>query len=155
MNLILERSAQVPYFTNMRLVFDALGLSEAEYDWYLSDIETNSYGEDFTSEDRWISGSELREFLLNHSVQFIWGVFSTVPKGYRAQVPMPPYVDGNPRYWQGKELAPQLQGAVFEIACWDSSATILVGLPSHAQASFRAVFPDEESLANAALRRAG
>ncbi|MTW10123.1 hypothetical protein GM658_05865 [Pseudoduganella eburnea] len=31
----------------------------------------------------------------------------------------------NPDYWDGKDPAPLLEGALFEIACWGSSATIL------------------------------
>ena len=51
-----------------------------------------------------------------------------------------------PRYWSGEELSPQLGGALFEIACWDSSATILVGLPDEAEASFVRVYSDTRPL---------
>ena len=33
-NLILERTNQVPYFTEMGSVFDALKISARDYDWY-------------------------------------------------------------------------------------------------------------------------
>lgn len=48
MNLILERTDQVRFYTDMRLVFAALGISAAEYDWFISDVETNYYGSEFT-----------------------------------------------------------------------------------------------------------
>lgn len=150
MNLILEKTDQVPYFTNMRLVFRALGISAANYDWYVSDIETNYYGSDFSSKDQWLSGEALHEFLERNEVQFIWAVFSAVPKGFRSSFQNSPFIEGNPSYWSGKELSPQLDGALFEIACWDSSATILVGLPPEAEASFIKIYSDARSLVSAA-----
>ncbi len=43
MNLILEQTDQVRFFTNMREVIAALGISCSDYDWYVSDIETNGF----------------------------------------------------------------------------------------------------------------
>ena len=83
MNLILEKTDQVCFFTDMALVFKALGLSAADYDWYVSDIETNCSVSVFSQNNRWISGRELQEFLNNSDAQFIWAVFSAVPKGHR------------------------------------------------------------------------
>ena len=107
MNLILEGTDQVPYFTNMRLVFQALGLSAADYDWYVSDIEASYYNSEFSAADQWISGEVLHRFLEQNEVQFIWAVFSAVPKGIHASVQDAPYADGNPNYWSGKALTPQ------------------------------------------------
>jgi hypothetical protein len=155
MNLILERSASVPFFTDMRSTLQALGISASDFDGYLSDIETNYNGEDFTPHDQWITGDELHRLLERHDIQFIWAVFSAVPVGHRPTILSAPYIEQNPDYWNGSEVQPQLPGAVFEIACWDSSATILLGLPAAAQARFRAVYPETDTLQNAVLRRAG
>lgn len=152
MNLILEKTDQVRYFTNMALVFKALGISAADYDWYVSDIETNCSESKFSRDDRWVAGRDLQEFLAQNEVQFIWAVFSAVPKGVRFIVETPPYIDDNPRYWSGEELVPQLKGALFEIACWDSSATILVGLPAKAEESFVRTYSDTRHLATVAQR---
>jgi len=43
MNLILEKTNQVKFFTNMKDVFCALKVDCADFDWYVSDIETNGY----------------------------------------------------------------------------------------------------------------
>lgn len=155
MNLILERAENIPFFTDMRATLRALGISASDFDWYVSDIETNYCGDDLSSEDQWISGKELRHLLDRNDIQFIWAVFSAVPVGHRPTVSTAPYIEGNPDYWTGSEVRPQLPEAVFEIACWDSSATILVGLPEENEAHFLAVFPEAESLQSAALRRAG
>lgn len=150
MNLILEHTQQVRFFTDMRLVFSALGISAADYDWFISDIETNYHDAEFTSEDQWIEGETLQNFVNANEVQFIWAVFSAFPKGVRCTVPNVPYVDGNADYWSGKEVLPQLKGALFEIACWDSSATILVGLPLELEENFKNAYSDVCSLVSVA-----
>ena len=153
MNLILERTDQVRFFTDMRLVFSALGISAADYDWFISDIETNYYGTDFTSDDQWMEGHALQSFVNQNEVQFIWAVFSAVPKGHRPTVVAAPYIEGNPDFWNGDEIAPQLDGALFEIACWDSGATILVGLPPLLEENFRLAYSDACSLVSVARQR--
>lgn len=139
----------------MSLVFQALGMSAADYDWYISDIEMNCDVEEFSAEDRWMSGDELHQCIEQHEIQFIWAVFSAVPKGYRRIVECAPYADDNPRYWTGDEPVPQLPGALFEVACWDSSAVILVGLPEDAKAKFKRAYPDARSLIDAARQSNG
>lgn len=116
----------------MRDVFEAASIAAQDYDWYVSDIETTWRPPGFLPDDQWFTGDELAAFLFAHEVHFIWAVFSAVPKGLRP-IPAPaPYIEGNSRYWDGTEPAPQLDGALFEIACWDSSGTILINLPEHA-----------------------
>ena len=152
MNLILENTDQVRFFTDMALVFNALGISAVDYDWFVSDIETNCSESMFAQDNRWISGRELQEFLDNNNIQFIWAVFSAVPKGVHFVVETPPYVYNNQSYWSGEEVRPQLEDALFEIVCWDSSATILIDLPAEAEASFIRVFSDTRNLASVAQR---
>ena len=146
MNLILEKTDRFPFFTNMREVLVAAGMSFADFDWYVSDIETNYDLPEFSSGNCWITGEVLADLLRQKEVQFIWAVFSAVSKGFRSAVTSSPYVDGNSDYWNGKDLAPQLDGALFEIACWDSSATILIGLPTHAEKSFMKCYPETRPL---------
>ncbi|WP_332851920.1 hypothetical protein [Duganella sp. S19_KUP01_CR8] len=150
MNLILEKTDQVRFFTDMKEVFAAAEIAPQDYDWYVSDIETNFTPEGFDVGDQWIRGEELASLIHKQEIQFIWAVFSAVPKGTRPTVSEPPYVDGNPDYWDGKDPAPQLEGALFEIACWDSSATILINLPERAQRAFIAKYSDTQPLTKAA-----
>ena len=149
MNLILEKTDQVFFFTNMKEVFAAAEITPRDYDWYISDIETNFTPEGLGTVDQWMRGEELAALIDKHEIQFIWAVFSAVPKGSRPAVLEAPYVEGNPDYWNGKEAGPQLPGALFEIACWDSSATILINLPECAQCAFIANFPDTLPLSQA------
>ena len=147
MNIILEKTNQVCWFTNMREILDAANIAPQDYDWYISDIETNWTPPGFSPDDQWISGDELASFLRKYEVQFDWAVFSAVPRGFRSHPPSAPYADGNASYWGGEEPHPQLDGALFEIACWDSSATILINLPEEAVRSFMAKYTDTRALA--------
>lgn len=150
MNIILERTSAVPFFTEMRSVFKALGMQARDYDWFVSDIETNYYGSGFTSEDQWITGEAFERFITENTVQFIWAVFSAFPRGVRIPVDVAPIVEDYAGYWSGIEVAPQLKDALFEIAAWDSGATILVGLPDEAVEKFIKSYPDAKPLISAA-----
>ena len=98
-------------------------------------------------------GHELQQLICENEIQFIWAVFSAVPRGFRQDITEAPYVDGNTAYWSGVEIHPQLEGALFEIACWDSGATILVGLSDAATTSFIRTFPDAKDLLVATVGR--
>jgi hypothetical protein len=151
MNLILEKTDQVKYFTNMKHVFSALGGICSEYDWYISDIEINRYIEgQFDESDKWMTGEQLNTLLLVYEIQFIWAVFSAFKKGKRVDITEIPYVYDNPNYWNGSEPSPQLDGAEFEIVCWDSSATILVGISEVRSSKFCSIYTDTVDLSSAA-----
>ena len=150
MSLILEGTGSVPYFTNVRATLEALGLHASAYDWYISDIETNYAPPGLTNDDQWISGEAFERLITEHEVQFIWGVLSAFPRGVRFVVEHPPAADGNADFWSGKALVPQLAGAQFEIVSWDSSATILIGLPSEAEERFQTAYPAARHLPSTA-----
>ena len=144
MNLILERTDQMEYFTYLPLVFEALKIQCEDYDWYISDVETNG----FEFKDSWYSGQELKDQIENNQIQFIWGVLSCFKKEERPKVMNSPFVDGNPYYWNGSEPQTQLKGAEFEIACWDSSGVILIGLDETFANNFKSKYSDAKPLRN-------
>jgi len=57
MNLILEKIEQAKFFTDMKDVFCALKIDCADFDWYVSDIETNGY----SIAEGWYTGNKLKE----------------------------------------------------------------------------------------------
>ena len=146
MNFILENTNGVKFYTDMRLMFKALGISAADYAWYISDIETKFSPAGFSSDDQWMSGEALLQLVSENQVQFIWAVFSAVPKGFRAEVLDGPYADGNRDYWHTDKVAPQLTGALFEIACVDSSCTIFIQLPQREAERLTSTFSDIKRL---------
>ena len=85
-----------------------------------------------------------------NDIQFIWAVFSAFPVGTRFEVKEAPYIYDNPDYWNGSNPGPQLNEALFEIGCWDSSATILVGIKPEMAKNFKSVYSDTTELERAA-----
>lgn len=146
MNVILEHSKQVNWYTDMAATFAATGVNPRRFDWYVSDVETNVSVARLSHGDTWIAGDELAA-LLETRIQFIWAVFSAFPLGMRVAVDDAPFADGNPAFWQSPQVAPQLPGACFEVVCWDSSATILVGVSEAQAAAFSRTYSDAKPLA--------
>jgi hypothetical protein len=151
MNLLLRNTSETAYLTDMRAVFDALpGVCEA-HDWLVSNLECSwltSDDEDgvpdarFNSSSLLITGDELWSVLRQRDIQFNWAVFSALPKGSEPPAGEElPYADGNRDLWAGSPT-PQLSIAAFEIVCWDSTQTLLIGVNSEMAESFRAVFPN-------------
>lgn len=62
--------------------------------------------------------------------QFDWAVISAFRKGTSPFLDVRPYADGNTDFWNGKAHK-QLKNALFEIVCWDSSATLFIDLPKN------------------------
>lgn len=145
-NLILEKTAQVRFFTEMRSVFSALGIRACDYDWYLSDVEINRNVDGFVVQDQWLPGTQLERLITTEDIQFIWAVFSAVPVGARFAVQKAPFADGNSTFWHGEGGRPQLDGSRFEIVCWDSSATLLIGIDQEMADHFCAVYSDARLL---------
>lgn len=141
MNLILQSPAPVSYFTDVGSILRSAGIDERNFDWYVSDVDTNFSVPGLGQDGRWFSGDELAIVLENERLQFIWGVLSAVLPGQRPFVASDPFSDGNPAYWQPGEVKPQLPDAVFELTCWDSSAAILIGLSQEQASAFLASFP--------------
>lgn len=147
MNLVLESSERVPFYTDMRSTLTAMGVEASAYDWFVSDVETNVAVPTLDLGDIWVTGDELSR-MLARDIQFIWGVFSAVPRGIRFDVPVPPAADGNSSFWQPPEVQPQLEGACFEIVCWDSSATVLVGVSPKQAERFLTTYPEAKPLSS-------
>jgi hypothetical protein len=53
-NVILESNTQMKYFTDMKLVFDALKGRQNEFKWLLTDIELGDYPEEIKNILEWM-----------------------------------------------------------------------------------------------------
>jgi hypothetical protein len=146
MNIVLEYSDQVPWYTDMAATLMAAGVDPKAYDWYVSDVETN-VSVPLLNDAGWVTGADLSA-VLERPIQFIWAVFSAFPPGVRVEVDSPPGADGNPNFWRPPEVSPQLSGACFEIVCWDSSATILIGVSQKQSEQFSRTYPDAKPLSS-------
>lgn len=149
MNLVLEPPAPVAYFTDMRETLSDAGIDPTSFDWYVSDLETNFPVPELGNGDVWIQGETLAKVLETPALQFIWAVFSAFPAGEGGKnVDSPPIADGDGRYWRPPEALPQLQGAHIEVVCWDSSATILIGLSEEQAARYVDANPNAKPLSS-------
>ncbi|EJE54149.1 hypothetical protein PMI14_00961 [Acidovorax sp. CF316] len=147
MNIILENSEQVAWYTDVAATLRAMVVDPRDYDWYVSDVETNVSVPLLDGGDGWVTGDALAD-LLSTPIQFIWGVFSAFPCGARVEVSRAPTADGNRNLWHPPEPSPQLSGACFEVVCWDSSSTILVRVSQEQATEFLRACPDAKSLSS-------
>jgi hypothetical protein len=63
MNVALNDSSAVPYFTDMQATLCAAEIKTTDFDWYISDIETNRTLNALPASAGWMSGRELAEVL--------------------------------------------------------------------------------------------
>lgn len=127
MNLIVENERSIRFYTSLLDVERWLEIDLKEFDWHLSDIDGGWPG---ITDPSWITGSGLVEKLKEYDYQFIWGVLSAFPAGSEPRLNPEPYAEENPGLWRGSP-GKQLQEALFEVVCWDSSATLFIGLPEN------------------------
>lgn len=147
MNIILENSEQVAWYTDVAATLRAMIVDPRDYDWYVSDIETNVAVPLFDRGGCWVTGDVLAD-LLSEPIQFVWGVFSAFPPGARIEVISAPTADRNRNLWHAPEASSQLPGACFEVVCWDSSATLLIGISQEQATAFLRVFPGSKQLSS-------
>jgi len=153
MNLILQNSARVQYYTYLDTIFDAV--AEFESYWYLiSELEYNQCEDPrLLSELIIISGAELKTIVEKEHIQFIWGVLSAFTEKPTEVPDELPFADGNPEFWKGSPQ-PQAPGAKFEIVCFDSSLTLFIGVPEPMAEKLRRLYPDILDLDAENLKRA-
>ncbi|GLT16835.1 hypothetical protein GCM10007938_06120 [Vibrio zhanjiangensis] len=124
MNYIQINAKEAAFYTSLRDVAKWLEIDLRDYDWHISDIEGAWYELDDPS---WISGKDLAAKIKEFDYQFVWAVISAFPIGTEPFTTNIPYADGNPTFWEG-EPQKQISNSLFEIVCWDSSATLFIGM---------------------------
>ena len=126
MNFIQENTNKVNFYTSLRDVSKWLEISLEDFDFHLTDVDG---GWDYNQDPKWITGLALNSIIKEFDYQFVWAVISFYPKGTTPKLSEEPYADGNPDFWIGNPKK-QLEDSLFEIVCWDSSATLFIGLPN-------------------------
>ena len=56
MNVALDDSSSVPYFTDMKTTLDAAEIKTTDFDWYVSDLEVNFTIDALPASDGWMTG---------------------------------------------------------------------------------------------------
>jgi len=144
MNLLLEHSKFVEYYTYLGPIFEAAP-ELAEFTYLISDLETAGETDGRLARGPIvITGRDLRAIVTERKVQFIWAVLSAFDHE-PAIPPELPYADGNTGFWTDAPR-PQMRDAKFEIVCWDSSATLFIGLEAATAAKIQKRYPDTRDL---------
>ena len=157
METLLEGYCEMAYYTDLRLVFRAIGDRQRDFNWLITDLKygwLEVHGDadppPFTdSGPHWRTGEELTRLVAEHEMQFVWGVLSGFPLGVALnldRLEVEPYADGNPGFWVDE---PRIQHplAEVEIVCWDSTSTLLLCRDQFIGESFRQYFPEAVDLA--------
>ena len=154
MDLIIGKSKKMEYYTDIRMVFEAFGGKQREYNWLLTNIELNYYPEEFFTDEflnekrLFISGDELTEIVNEYDIQFIWCVLTGFKKDIQIDtnnLEVKPYADGNPGFWNSNTQVQHPIGTV-ELVCWDSSLTILITKDLELVTRFKKHFPKAQSI---------
>ena len=160
MNAILLKSEQVEFYTFLGPIFESIHNKQLDYNWLLTELELNyiptnfqDYFDDYYNtedgDDRyWLSGERLTKLVTDHEIQFIWGLLTAFPKDQSIDIRdlrVVPYVDSNPNFWKPGNSVQHPQGEI-EIACWDSTLTLLISKDQQIVQDFRSVFTDAQDL---------
>ena len=144
MNLLLEHSKFVDYYTYLDPIFDAAP-ELADFTYLISNVEVaGEVDERLTCSPIVISGFQLRAIVKEKKVQFVWAVLSAFDHDPMIPAELP-YADGNSGFWTGSPR-PQAHGAKFEIVCWDSGATLLIGIEPEVAMKIKQRFSDIQDL---------
>lgn len=148
-NIELSKIPNIAYYTFMDTIMSVLGWENCrQYRWLISDVESNY--PIFTDEPIWIDGVALEQCLKRYNaipetVQFIWAVFTAFLPETEMTDDVYPFAQSE-HFWQEQDVKPQHPQAEFEIACWDSSAVLLIGLPDNLLSKIQAAYPDYKLL---------
>lgn len=123
------------YYTHMLKVLNAIGGRNLEYNWLITDIE--AYPQDDGELDKlisendylFLSTNELVTMLEKEDFQWIWGVFSAIPKKYIKEEVLNyelPFADGNYDIYKEDIFVIQHPLADIEIVAFDSSCVQIV-----------------------------
>ena len=143
---IVKETDKMKFFTYLKPIFDGINNVQKEYNWLLSDFECNAYPDPLQRvSDLELTGEELTKIANNETpVQFIWGVFSGIPKDKSVmldELEFKPYSDGNKKLWSGKYQI-QHPNAVIEIIPFDSSYFIFSSKVDEMTKDFIKAFPE-------------
>lgn len=124
-NFIQEINEDLGCFPNLIEVLSWLEIKAEEFDWHFSDIDGGWKG---IEDPSFIGGEDLAKRLNEYNYQLGWAVISAYPLGTLPFTNQNPFADGNSEFWSGIPKK-QLHDSLFEIVCWDSSATLFINLP--------------------------
>lgn len=151
--LLKGQCPRMPWYTDLQVVFQALGGREREFDWLVTELDCNRIPPELQGdqESRFFDGTQLSDLVHRQAppVQFIWAVLTGFDRGTSIDITnlkVVPRADGNPVLWEGEPRI-QYPGARVELVCWDSGSTLLITSDTNLTERFRGGFPGAVDLA--------
>jgi len=147
--IILEKGFK--YYTDMKAVLAPIRDDFKKYNWLITDCECNHYPDpkiQFNAEYSWISGGDFLSLVNEHDIQFIWAVFSAIPKHILLDEVLKyeiPYADGYTGFWKNP-ISIQHPLADIEIVPWDSSLVLVISKDDDVATRVKTHFPLSEDL---------
>lgn len=137
------------YYTHMLKVLNSIGGRNLDYNWLITDIE--AYPQDDGELDKLISENdylflstdELIGMLEKNDFQWIWGVFSAIPKEYTKEEVLKyelPFADGNYDIYKEDIFVIQHPLADIEIVAEDSSSVFIVANDDEIADKFKEIY---------------
>jgi len=142
------------YFTYMGPVLAPIEEYIRQYNWLITDCDIYWRPDERVGNPGydWLSGDVLLEIVQQYDIQFVWGVFSAIPKDVPLERVLPgdasgslPYADCNPNLWT-IPFSIQHPLAEIEIVAFDSSFTLIKAKNNALIERWAAAFPFAEDL---------
>lgn len=132
------------YYTYMDAILEPIKDIVENYNWFVTECDCNIYPDDrLLGEYIWLSGKELLEIVNSNDIQFIWAVFSAIPKGIPLDEVLNydyPHADMNGEFWINP-IDIQHPLAAIEIVPFDSSFVLFIAKDDALVDQFSQHFP--------------
>ena len=141
------------FYTHMLKVLNSIGGRNLEYNWLITDIEAYPQDEGrldeliSNNEYLFLSNDELLDILEEEDFQWIWGVFSAIPKNYTKEEVLKyelPFGDGNYDIYKEDIFVIQHPLADIEIVAFDSSLVQIVAKDDEIAEKFKNVYKNSK-----------
>lgn len=134
------------FYTDMLKVMNELGGRNLDYNWLITEIETNT--EDYFYDEYVIlTNDELLNKLESEKIQWIWATFSAIPKKYKQEEILKynlPEVENIDK----KEIKPQHPLAEIEIIAYDSTFVQIIAKDNQIAENFKKIYPKAKERLN-------
>ncbi len=130
-------------YTNMLKIINTLGGKNLNYNWLITEIETNT-GDYFYDNYIILSNDELLNKLETKQIQWIWGVFSAIPKKYSKEEILN-YNLPDTENIDKVVIKPQHPFADIEIIAYDSTFVQIISKDDEIADAFHNLYPKSKT----------
>jgi hypothetical protein len=149
----LLKSARMPFHTDLRKVFEALGWCETQFRWLLSSVDAwpgvSGLPDELLPKDDaisiWVSGSRLHEIVTSYDFQLVWGVLLGFDLNHSLDEEMELTRSPTPLDFRG---AIQHPAAALAIVAFDSTWTAVAARDRELEQAFASYFPEAREWPN-------